>query len=86
MWLCRRTWCARRPNGIRWSEALAEGGKYIFRMEINGSMGMEEAVTLKYYSTRNSYLYQATAAFMFAGGSSYGTAAEPSIPAFINVE
>lgn len=65
---------------------LAEGGKYIFRMEINGSMGMEEAVTLKYYSTRNSYLYQATAAFTFAGGSSYGTAAEPSIPAFINVE
>ena len=55
-------------------------------MEINGSMGMEEAVTLKYYSTRNSYLYQATAAFTFAGGSSYGTAAEPSIPAFINVE
>ena len=55
-------------------------------MEINGSMGTEETVTLKYYSTRNAYLYQAASAFKFANGESYGTTGEPRIPAFVIVE
>ena len=64
----------------------AENGEYVFRMEINGSMGAEEPVTLKYYAARNKYLYQAVSAFTFAGGASYGTAGEPSRPAFLIVE
>ena len=63
-----------------------ENGEYVFRMEINGSMGTEETVTLKYYSTRNAYLYQAASAFTFANGESYGTSGEPRIPAFVIVE
>ena len=63
-----------------------ENGEYVFRMEINGSMGTEETVTLKYYSTRNAYLYQAASAFKFANGESYGTTGEPRIPAFVIVE
>ena len=63
-----------------------ENGEYVFRMEINGSMGTEETVTLKYYSTRNAYLYQAASAFTFANGESYGTSVEPRIPAFVIVE
>ena len=55
-------------------------------MEINGSMGAEEPVTLKYYAARNKYLYQAVAAFTFADGTSYGTTGEPSRPAFLIVE
>ena len=64
----------------------AENGEYVFRMEINGSMGAEEPVTLKYYAARNKYLYQAVAAFAFADGASYGTAGEPGRPAFLIVE
>ena len=64
----------------------AENGEYVFRMEINGSMGAEEAVTLKYYSTRNKYLYQAPSVFTFASGASYGTASEPGRPTFLIVE
>ena len=64
----------------------AENGEYVFRMEINGSMGAEEPVTLKYYAARNKCLYQAVSAFTFAGGASYGTAGEPSRPAFLIVE
>lgn len=63
-----------------------DNGSYVFKMEINGSMGVEEAVTLKYYSTKNSYLYLADKAFSFVGGSSYGTAVEPRIPTFVIVE
>lgn len=61
----------------------AENGEYVFRMEINGSMGAEEAVTLKYYSTRNKYLYQAPSVFTFASGASYGTVSEPRVPSFV---
>ena len=64
----------------------AENGEYVFRMEINGSMGAEEPVTLKYYSTRNKYLYQAPSVFTFASGASYGTVSEPRIPSFVIVE
>ena len=64
----------------------AENGEYVFRMEINGSMGAEEPVTLKYYSTRNKYLYQAPSVFTFASGASYGTMSEPRIPSFVIVE
>lgn len=64
----------------------AENGEYVFRMEINGSMGAEEPVTLKYYSTRNKYLYQAPSVFTFANGASYGTVSEPRIPSFVIVE
>ena len=64
----------------------AENGEYVFRMEINGSMGAEEAVTLKYYSTRNKYLYQAPSVFTFASGASYGTVSEPRVPSFVIVE
>ena len=64
----------------------AENGEYVFRMEINGSMGAEEPVTLKYYAARNKYLYQAVSAFTFADGTSYGTAGEPGRPAFLIVE
>ena len=64
----------------------AENGEYVFRMEINGSMGAEEAVTLKYYSTRNKYLYQAPSVFTFASGVSYGTVSEPGRPTFLIVE
>lgn len=63
-----------------------ENGEYVFRMEINGSMGSEEAVTLKYYSGRNKYFYQAVSAFTFANGESYGTAGEPRVPSFVIVE
>lgn len=63
-----------------------ENGEYVFRMEINGSMGAEEAVTLKYYSTRNKYLYQAPSVFTFASGVSYGTVSEPRVPSFVIVE
>lgn len=63
-----------------------ENGEYVFRMEINGSMGAEEPVTLKYYAARNKYLYQAVAAFTFADGTSYGTTGEPGRPAFLIVE
>lgn len=64
----------------------AENGEYVFRMEINGSMGAEEPVTLKYYSTRNKYLYQAPSVFTFASGASYGTVSEPGRPTFLIVE
>lgn len=64
----------------------AENGEYVFRMEINGSMGAEEAVTLKYYSTRNKYLYLAPSVFTFASGASYGTVSEPRVPSFVIVE
>ena len=64
----------------------AENGEYVFRMEINGSMGAEEPVTLKYYSTRNKYLYQAPSVFTFASGASYGTMSEPRVPSFVIVE
>lgn len=64
----------------------AENGEYVFRMEINGSMGAEEAVTLKYYSGRNKYLYLAVSAFTFANGESYGTVSEPRVPSFVIVE
>lgn len=64
----------------------AENGEYVFRMEINGSMGAEESVTLKYYSTRNKYLYQAPSVFTFASGASYGTVSEPGRPTFVIVE
>ena len=64
----------------------AENGEYVFRLEINGSMGAEEAVTLKYYSTRNKYLYQAPSVFTFASGASYGTVSEPGRPTFLIVE
>jgi hypothetical protein len=64
----------------------AENGEYVFRMEINGSMGAEESVTLKYYSTRNKYLYQAPSVFTFASGASYGTVSEPGRPTFLIVE
>lgn len=64
----------------------AENGEYVFRMEINGSMGAEEPVTLKYYSTRNKYLYQAPSVFTFASGASYGTVSEPRVPSFVIVE
>lgn len=64
----------------------AENGEYVFRMEINGSMGAEEPVTLKYYSTRNKYLYQAPSVFTFADGESYGTVSEPGVPSFVIVE
>lgn len=64
----------------------ADNGEYVFRMEINGSMGAEEAVTLKYYSTRNKYLYQAPSVFTFASGASYGTVSEPRVPSFVIVE
>ena len=63
-----------------------ENGEYVFRIEINGSMGAEEAVTLKYYSGRNKYLYQAVSAFTFAKGESYGTVSEPRVPSFVIVE
>ena len=63
-----------------------ENGEYVFRMEINGSMGAEEPVTLKYYAARNKYLYQAVSAFTFADGTSYGTTSEPGRPAFLIVE
>ena len=64
----------------------AENGEYVFRMEINGSMGAEEPVTLKYYSTRNKYLYLAPSVFTFASGASYGTVSEPRVPSFVIVE
>lgn len=68
------------------SPHVAENGDYVFNMTINGSMDASETVVLKYYSAKNSYLYQTVGGFSFVNGGSYGTEAEPGRPGFVIVE
>ncbi len=72
-------------RGKATAEADGNGG-FVFRMTVNGSLSAGETVVLRYYSVRNSYLYQSAGGFTFVGGGSYGSEAEPEIPTFVVVE
>ena len=50
----------------------------IYVMTINGSLGANERITLKYYSSRAQKLYQASASIQFEGGKQIGTEYAPT--------
>ncbi len=56
---------------------VMQGDSLIFPMQIRGTLGKAEQITLQYYHCENSYLFTCPKKFDFVAGGKIGTADEP---------
>lgn len=56
---------------------IESNGKKIFKVEINGSIGLKEKVSIKYYNASVKYQYESAKSFDFVHESSFGSIAAP---------